>query len=653
MILIEAELKEKNIMLLSFRMLRLFAVKHKHVLAPKTATIIGMLLFTLVVTTNAFALISWSKSSKQIKPAVSSLLAVKDANCTGGYCLFANQLGESLFLSEDGATSPGNWKYCGVSKNSSFGKDRTSMIPTNAYIFGSGGGVQLVTTAGSPGSTTCQVTQYAIGHNTDSVVAFLKTTAKNAYYVKDNSATDGTNDTVEVTGDNGATWNSVDPFPSTNSYRINDIDGDNTAGKVFIATSNGLYQCSGANYPACTTWTAVSPQPSGSAIYLNRVLYKYTSATNKLLVVGGNTGLYVSTDEGATWNRNGTSATSTTAIVPTTGSIITGIAADADKVYVTSYAMTASALKANGVGAYSPKNIIQDYDHDQGQILQGMKSGGVTIYDRRAANGSIYTSPSSLLYSGVSYQNDGATLDKFYGNAVLGVSLLVDDNDHATHIYVPALIGQDNGGYSIGTESTTTYTATMGPAITCYPSGKVVAYPYTCPTGDIGKVICANNGSMEGGTTCLAQGRGVHGYVVALTEQSTNTPWYPGGSNTTNATGQAIGAGMLNTDKIIGVQGYSAYSSPYAAMLCANNTLKDGQGVTYRSWVLPSTSLMVDIAKMYQPPLTTTNSYWTSWEASSEAAGAIKWYEKIPVGWNFGSTNKSNTGLMTNCVLPF
>jgi hypothetical protein len=72
---------------------------------------------------------------------------------------------------------------------------------------------------------------------------------------------------------------------------------------------------------------------------------------------------------------------------------------------------------------------------------------------------------------------------------------------------------------------------------------------------------------------------GQHGLIAATDDQSTGIQWYNGANTVTNAVRDGIGAGKINTERIIVNQGAGAY----AAQICANY-----QGGNYGDWYLPS-----------------------------------------------------------------
>ena len=92
--------------------------------------------------------------------------------------------------------------------------------------------------------------------------------------------------------------------------------------------------------------------------------------------------------------------------------------------------------------------------------------------------------------------------------------------------------------------------------------------------------------------------------------------WWNGSYTNTGATGELLGTGKVNTDKIIASQGNTGN---YAAKLCADYSVIDN-GITYNDWYLPSKNelfvlyLSNSILGGYTP-----GSYWSSTESGNMA----------------------------------
>ncbi len=304
-----------------------------------------------------------------------------------------------------------------------------------------------------------------------------------------------------------------------------------------------------------------------------------------MLVVGSNStvagkaGLYI-----GKYENIGTPAApsyqvlwSSSAIVPIIGElsapVITGIAADQNYVYITSYGTSAAATKgltkAEAQKKYSPRNLMSSSCADRSKLVQGLNAGGVTVYTTQW-NGVDAPNMNKFL----SY--DASDSSNFFGTAVLGVSLQVDPVTHyAKKLFVPSITSVcDQGGYSVGryNDSGYSYAAPTATSIACFPSGEVVNSPYTCSdSNDIGKVI-------------YVEDAGRHGLIAALADQGGTMAW---SSNTsiTGATALGIGDGRANTDVVVSVLG----SSAIAPKSCIDVPVT-ASGITYADWFLPSGS---------------------------------------------------------------
>ena len=281
--------------------------------AIKIAAIFGAALFFLTATTGVFALgpvsLNWLKfqvpNTNPPSPPASQFVDVfgilhttKGAtSCSTNGCLWANTRYEGntqysrTYVSLSLSVLAQNWIGCDISPDSypnhiagRFGIDKSGSTETadTAYIPNGpvstvNGGVTDMSFGGGAGGC---ITNNNLGTlQTFNAAGFLKTSSNNAYYIKVN----GGGDTVMVSNNATPTWTEETP---ASGLTINDIDGAQIStgspdtGKVFLATDAGLYSCTGAQYPACTTWTKVSPQPGISSgiteISLNKVLYKYS-----------------------------------------------------------------------------------------------------------------------------------------------------------------------------------------------------------------------------------------------------------------------------------------------------------------------------------------------------------------------------------------
>jgi hypothetical protein len=147
-----------------------------------------------------------------------------------------------------------------------------------------------------------------------------------------------------------------------------------------------------------------------------------------------------------------------------------------------------------------------------------------------------------------------------------------------------------------------------------------------------------------------------HGLIAATSDQSDDATWAIT-SVITGATGDAIGAGKLNTQKIIDSNGGDSYTDqPYAAKICA-----DYRGGDYSDWYLPSSfeikllSLHTDIVSGLTHTETDTiffrlrtvyHVYWSSTEIDADNA----YYEYFH---GEQTTFKSDTGLRVRAIRSF
>jgi hypothetical protein len=108
-----------------------------------------------------------------------------------------------------------------------------------------------------------------------------------------------------------------------------------------------------------------------------------------------------------------------------------------------------------------------------------------------------------------------------------------------------------------------------------------------------------------------------HGLVVSTVDQSTGIAWWNGSYTDTGAIATGLGAGLVNTDKIIATQGATA--TDYAAGLARAHS-----GGGYSDWYLPSRDEMF---KLHDLSLLgfggfASDLYWSSSEIQYNAAWA-------------------------------
>jgi hypothetical protein len=133
----------------------------------------------------------------------------------------------------------------------------------------------------------------------------------------------------------------------------------------------------------------------------------------------------------------------------------------------------------------------------------------------------------------------------------------------------------------------------------------------------------------QGGIVFWVDETGQHGLVAAKVDQDggSGIQWYNGSNTDTEAHGDGVYAGEMNTMLIIANQGSN--SNDYAAGVCANYTVTES-GVVYGDWYLPSKE---ELDLMYQNKATieataganggsgfADDYYWSSTEYSSNLA---------------------------------
>ncbi len=149
----------------------------------------------------------------------------------------------------------------------------------------------------------------------------------------------------------------------------------------------------------------------------------------------------------------------------------------------------------------------------------------------------------------------------------------------------------------------------------------------------------------QGGIVFWLDETGQHGLVCAKTDQDggSGIQWYNGSYTDTEAHGDGVYAGEMNTMLIIANQGSNSYN--YAAGVCANLIVLEG-GVTYGDWYLPS---LYELNLMYQNKATINSTalansgsaftsvyYWSSTEVSDVGAYELQFLN----GYYYGGGNK-------------
>lgn len=144
----------------------------------------------------------------------------------------------------------------------------------------------------------------------------------------------------------------------------------------------------------------------------------------------------------------------------------------------------------------------------------------------------------------------------------------------------------------------------------------------------------------QGGVVFWVDETGQHGLVAAKVDQDggSGIQWYNGSYTDTEAHGDGVYAGEMNTMLIIANQGSN--SNDYAAGVCANYTVTES-GVTYGDWYLPSKE---ELNLMYQNKATidataganggsgfASEYYWSSTEYNNNNNYA--WKQNVGSGY--------------------
>lgn len=142
----------------------------------------------------------------------------------------------------------------------------------------------------------------------------------------------------------------------------------------------------------------------------------------------------------------------------------------------------------------------------------------------------------------------------------------------------------------------------------------------------------------QGGVVFYVDESGQHGLVAAKMDQDGGSGilWYNGSSINTEAQGDGIYAGKMNTILVIVNQGSN--SNDYAAGVCANYSITEN-GVTYGDWYLPSKEelILMHQNKTIIDATASANGgssfagayYWSSTEFNNERAWGINFSDGV------------------------
>ncbi|MCB0744020.1 MAG: hypothetical protein KDC67_08960, partial [Ignavibacteriae bacterium] len=126
--------------------------------------------------------------------------------------------------------------------------------------------------------------------------------------------------------------------------------------------------------------------------------------------------------------------------------------------------------------------------------------------------------------------------------------------------------------------------------------------------------------SYQGGKIFWLDNSGEHGLIVALFDQSAGMNWSTSISTTTGATGDGVGAGLMNSVLIIA----SNASASSAAKVCADYAFSQGGIQLYGDWYLPSPNELRLLHNQKAAVGGVINYiYWSSQESSFSQAKAV------------------------------
>ena len=152
-----------------------------------------------------------------------------------------------------------------------------------------------------------------------------------------------------------------------------------------------------------------------------------------------------------------------------------------------------------------------------------------------------------------------------------------------------------------------------------------------------------------GGTVFFVARDGQHGLEAAPSAaRVASVRWYNGTYTKTEALGNGVGAGEMNTTLIIANQGSDSFS--YAAGRCANLAKTDGT-VDYSDWYLPS---KVELNLLYLQKKFVGGLgdyyYWSSTEHALDQD--LAWYQNFANGYQ-GIAPKNTAIYKIRCIRDF
>jgi len=211
---------------------------------------------------------------------------------------------------------------------------------------------------------------------------------------------------------------------------------------------------------------------------------------------------------------------------------------------------------------------------------------------------------------------------------------------NAINALLPAQTG-NSGKYLTTNGSTPSWTAATGAVTNVTGTAPIsVATGTTTPlisiaaatTSAAGSMSAADKTKLDGSTHAIGDnyGGGIvffvydggrHGLIAAKNDQSTGIAWKNYWDRVTGATGDGLNAGAMNTAIIVAGQMNDDQSGNFAAKVCADYSVTDGD-VTYGDWYLPSLfelhQMWLNIGPVGQNigGFSTGSRYWSSTENS-------------------------------------
>ena len=129
--------------------------------------------------------------------------------------------------------------------------------------------------------------------------------------------------------------------------------------------------------------------------------------------------------------------------------------------------------------------------------------------------------------------------------------------------------------------------------------------------------------AYHGGIIFYIDNTGNHGLIAATSDQGTGISWKKTKNVLTGATGNAVGTGLSNTQKIVAAQG----NGNYAASLCLNY-----ESGNFKDWYLPSKK---ELDLLYQQRNVVGNLSATNYWSSTEATKGKAWDQEFGGGFQF------------------